>query len=168
MADSDSEKFLTALDESFQAMVDAIRKGNERGYRFSRRLLNDVEEGQREMQTLARRFAKNPRDLSKIYEDGVDLARRNTRQTGEMARQWFAEASDAGREARSTAQAVIKANTEAAQALGAALRGAANELARNAPRPFSGGEAAAPRKSSTSSTTARKRTSAKAADDEDE
>jgi hypothetical protein len=161
MPDSDSERFLTALDESFQAMMDAIRKGNERGYRFSRKLLNDVEEGQREMGTLARRFARNPRDLSKVYEDGVDLARRNTRQTGELARQWFAEASDAGREARSTAQAVIKANTEAAQALGAALRGAANELTRNAPRPFSGAASGSQRKSSSSSTTRRKAAAAK-------
>jgi hypothetical protein len=168
MPDSDSERFLSALDESFQAMMDAIRKGNERGYRFSRKLLNDVEEGQREMATLARRFARNPRDLSKVYEDGVDLARRNTRQTGEMARQWFAEASDAGREARSTAQAVIKANTEAAQALGAALRGAANELARNAPRPFGAAERGTARRTSSTSSTARKRTAAPKADDSGE
>jgi hypothetical protein len=167
MPDSDSEKFLSALDESFQAMMDAIRKGNERGYRFSRKLLNDVEEGQREMATLARRFARNPRDMSKVYEDGVDLARRNSRQTGELARQWFAEASDAGREARTTAQAVIKANTEAAQALGAALRGAANELARNAPRPFGSSDAGATtRRSSTSSTTRKRTASSKAEDDE--
>jgi hypothetical protein len=167
MPDSDSEKFLTALDESFQAMMEAIRKGNERGYRFSRKLLNDVEEGQREMGTLARRFARNPRDLSKVYEDGVDLARRNSRQTGELARQWFAEASDAGREARTTAQAVIKANTEAAQALGAALRGAANELARNAPRPFGGSEAGTTTRRSSASSTTRKRTAASKAEDDE-
>ncbi len=148
-AETEREKFLDALDESFQAMMDAIRKGSERRYRFSRRLLNDVEEGQREMAQLARRFARNPRDMRGVYEESVDLARRNVRHSTELAREWFAEMGEEGRETRSTAQAVARANSAAAQALGAALRSAAVDLAQGAraiaPRPVTASKPAASR-----------------------
>lgn len=125
------EKFFDALSQSFEAMLDAIKSGNERGYRFSRRLITEVEEGQREVVQLARRFARNPKDVRGLYESGVDLARRAAGHSAELARQWVTGAGETRQEFRETATKVIRANRAATQALTAALRQAARDLPRS-------------------------------------
>lgn len=126
------EKFFTALDESFKAILDAVKSGNERGYRFSKRLIHEVEEGQQELARLGRRFARQPKDLRGLYQESVDLARRTASHSALLAREWAIDAGAAGREARETAQKVIHANRAAAQALAATVRAATREFARSA------------------------------------
>jgi hypothetical protein len=128
-APSDREKFFDALDESFNAILDAIRAGNERGYRFSKRLTNEVEQAQLELSHLGRRFARDPRDLQSLYQSSVELARRAVTTSATLSREWMAGAQEAGRDARQTVVKVVQANRAASQALGASLQAAARGLA---------------------------------------
>lgn len=129
------DKLLQALRESYEATRDAIKSGNDRGYRFSRRLVNEVEQGRRELVQLGRRFARNPKDTRGLYQASVDLARRAGSHSTDLARQWVAEAGEAGQEVRETAGKVIRANRSATQAMAAAVQAAARDLARAARRP---------------------------------
>jgi len=132
-ATANREKFFDALDESFTAIIDAIRTGNERGYRFSKRLTSEVEQAQLELTQLGRRFARDPRDLRGVYQSSVELARRAVTSSATLSREWMAGATEAGRDVRQTAAKVIRANRTASQALTASLQDATRELAPNAP-----------------------------------
>ena len=123
------EQFFNALDESYDALVEAIKASNERGYRFSKRLIADVEQGQRDLIQLGRRFARQPRDMRGLYESSVDLARRAAGHSAELARQMVTDAGTAGLELRQTARTVVRANRAATQALASVLQGAARDLA---------------------------------------
>ncbi len=51
------EKFFDALNDSYEAIIEAIKAGNERGYRFSKTLIEEVEKGQGEVLELAKKWA---------------------------------------------------------------------------------------------------------------
>src|SRR3989304_8145425 len=93
---SNREKFFDALDESFEALLDAVRSGKESGYRFSRRLVNEAEQAQRDLIHLGRRFARQPRDVRGLYQSSVELARRGGSNSGLLTREWM----DGGQGAR--------------------------------------------------------------------
>ncbi len=96
--DSNNDKFFDALDESFEAMLGAAQKGQERGSRLSKRLLRDVEEGQRELTRLGRRVARKPRDMRGIYQSSIDLARRAASDSAALAQEWVTETTDASQD----------------------------------------------------------------------
>ena len=144
---SSNDRFFDALDESFEAMLGAAQKGQERGSRLSKRLLRDVEEGQRELTRLGRRFARKPRDMRGIYRSSVDLARRAASDSAALAQELVSETTDASQNVRQTAQQIIRANRAAADALAAALRGAATDLTERARR--RAGAAAGPKPAGT-------------------
>jgi DNA repair ATPase RecN len=127
------DKFFDSLDDSFQAMMEAVRTGNERGLRFSRKLMNEIEEGQKELSSLGRKFSRNPRDSQGLYQASAELARRSMTNSSNLAKEWLMGAQEAGRDAQSTATKVIKANQSAARALGAAIQANAAELASRVP-----------------------------------
>src|SRR2546430_17623656 len=58
------DKFFTAVNEAYDALLDAAKSPNARGYRVSRQLIDEVERGQREAIDLTRRIASSPRDGS--------------------------------------------------------------------------------------------------------
>ena len=135
---SNREKFFDALDESFEALLDAVRSGNERGYRFSRRLVNEAEQAQRDLIHLGRRFARQPRDVRGLYQSSVELARRGVSNSVLLTREWMDGAQEARRDVRETARKVIRANRTAAQALGAAVQATATDLVQSASERASG------------------------------
>ncbi len=139
---------LDALGASNKAVLDAVRGANERGYRFSKRLLNEAEQAQRELSQLRQRFAREPKDMRSVYQSSVDLARRSAGHSAALAREFVDAAGQAGQETRQTAGALIQANRQAAQAMTAALRAAASDLGRRAtgrPAPKPGAAGSAPR-----------------------
>jgi hypothetical protein len=139
------DRFFNAMDDSFEAMVDAIKTGNERGYRFSKKLLREVEQGQQELVQLGRRFARQPNDMRGLYQASVDLARRTAGHSGDLAREWLADAAQAGQDARQTATKLVRANRSAAQALGTAVQEGARDLSERARERMAARRAAAPR-----------------------
>ena len=125
-------RVLDALFESNRAVLDAVQRGNERGYRFSRRLVTEAEKGQQELVRLRRRFRQGPKDVRGLYQESVDLARRAAGHSAQLASEFVESAGEAGQELRDTARSVIKANRSAAEAMAAALQGAARDLRQGA------------------------------------
>ena len=55
-----ADKYFEALTESYDAIIEAIKAGNERGFRVSNNLLAEAQRGQREAVELGRTFATDP------------------------------------------------------------------------------------------------------------
>ncbi len=129
------DRFRDAMGESFTAMRKAVRKEGARGFRFSRRLVQEIEEGSVELAKLGRRAARSPGNVGDLYQASVDLARRGASHSSDLAQELLGGARAAGSDVRDTATTVIRANRHAGQALAAALRGGTAELARDGARP---------------------------------
>ncbi|MEX1252783.1 MAG: hypothetical protein WEE64_00435 [Dehalococcoidia bacterium] len=151
------DKFFNAMDDSFSAMFDAIKQSNERGYKFSRRVIREVESGQRELRQLGRRFAREPRDMRGAYQASVDLAKRTAGNSGDLAREWLSTAVDARQQAQSTAMKLAQANRAAAQALGTAVQEGTRDLTQRARERMTARPAAVPKKAAPARRKATKR-----------
>jgi hypothetical protein len=123
MASSDNiDKFFDAINEAYDALLDAVKTANDRGYRVSRKLIDEVERGQRDAVDLTRRLATAPRDVVGFYTAAVRNVTDVQGRTLDLTRQFLDELSDSGREARDTARKVIEANRDAGQAVISATR----------------------------------------------
>ena len=58
-----ADKYFEALTESYDAIIEAIKAGNERGFRVSNNLLAEAQRGQRESIELGKTFAEDPTDI---------------------------------------------------------------------------------------------------------
>ncbi|HLB23751.1 MAG TPA: hypothetical protein VJP07_06630, partial [Dehalococcoidia bacterium] len=61
------DKYFDALTESYDAIIEAIKMGNERGFRMSNNLLAEAQKGQREAVELGKKLADDPTDLAAAY-----------------------------------------------------------------------------------------------------
>src|SRR5947209_11540948 len=104
------DKFFTAVNEAYDALLDAAKSANDRGYRVSRKLIDEVERGQREAIDLTRRFASSPRDVAGFYSGAVRSVTDAQGRALELTRQFLDEASDRGREDRRPLRKVVEAN----------------------------------------------------------
>jgi hypothetical protein len=116
------DKFFDAVNEVYDTLLDAVKSANDRGYRVSRKLIDEVEVGQREVLDLTRRIAAAPRDVSGFYAGAVRSVTDAQSRALDLTRQFLDEAADAGREGRDTFRKVIDANREAGQAAISATR----------------------------------------------
>jgi hypothetical protein len=140
------DKFFDALNDSYDAIIAAIKAGNERGFRFSKTLIEEVETGQKEVLELARKWAGAPTDVPGFLGSVVEAMAKAQSRGLVLARDWVAEASASRTEARDAIQRIVSANQAAAQAAVEAARGvvtsateAARPSARKARREAGGG-----------------------------
>src|SRR5438093_7825575 len=91
-------KFFHAVYEAFDALLDAAKSANDRGYRVSRQLIDEVERGQREAIDLTRRIASSPRDVSGFYTAAVRSATDSQGRVLDLTRQLLDALSDGPRE----------------------------------------------------------------------
>jgi CubicO group peptidase (beta-lactamase class C family) len=117
------EKFFNALNDSYEAIIEAIKAGNERGYRFSKTLIEEVEKGQKEVLELAKKWAGAPTDVPGFLGSVVEAMAKAQSRGLVLARDWLLEASEARSEAREAIQRVVSANQAATQAAVEAARG---------------------------------------------
>ncbi len=110
------DKFFDAVNEAYDALLDAAKSANERGYRVSRRLIDEVERGQRETLDLTRRLALAPRDLGGFSAAAVRSVTDAQGRVLDFTRQLLDEVTDTQREGRDTLRKVIEANRSAGQA----------------------------------------------------
>jgi len=110
------DKFFTAVNEAYDALLDAAKSANDRGYRVSRQLIDEVERGQREAIDLTRRIASSPRDVSGFYTAAVRSATDSQGRVLDLTRQLLDELSDSQREGREVVRRVIETNRSAGQA----------------------------------------------------
>lgn len=116
------DQFFDSVNESYDALLDAVKSANDRGYRVSRKLIDEVEQSQRETIDLSRRLATAPGDVAGFSAGVVRSLTDAQSRTLDLARQLLDEVSDSGREARDTARKVIEANRGAGQAAVEATR----------------------------------------------
>lgn len=123
------DKFFNSVNEVYDALLDAVKSANDRGYRVSRKFIDEVEHGQREVLDLTRRLAVAPRDVAGFYSSAVRSVTDAQSRALDLTRQLLDEVTDGGREARDTFRKVIEANREAGQAAITATREAVQRTA---------------------------------------
>ena len=116
------DKFFDAVNEAYDALLDAARTTNDRGFRVSCKLIDEIERSQREAVDLTRRFASAPRDVTGFYAAAVRSVTDAQGRTLELTRQFLDEVTDSQRETRDTVRKVIDANRAAGQAAIGATR----------------------------------------------
>ncbi len=123
------DKYFEALTESYDAIIEAIKAGNERGYRVSSTLLGEAQRGQREAVDLGRKFADDPTDIGGFYRAMMESTTKAQGRALELARQMFDELSESRSEARETIEKVVKAQRAAGEAAVEAARDVAGVTA---------------------------------------
>src|ERR1700694_3356944 len=127
MAGNDAAtKFFEALNETSDAVIDAIRAANDRGHRVSAAFIEQAQENQREAVDLAKKFIAAPMDVSGFYSSVVENATKAQGRALGGNRQWFGELAEAQKETREIVQRVIRANRTANDATIETARGLFN------------------------------------------
>lgn len=126
---SAADKYFEALTESYDAIIDAIKAGNERGFRVSNNLLTEAQKGQREAIELGKKFADDPTDVGGFYRALMESTTKAQGRTLELARQMFDELSESRTEARGVIEKVVKAQRVAGEAAVEAARDVASTTA---------------------------------------
>lgn len=123
------DKYFEALTESYDAILDAIKAGNERGYRVSNNLLAEAQRGQRESIELGKTFAEDPTDIGGFYRAMMESSTKAQGRALELTRQMFDELSESRTETREVIEKVVKAQRAAGEAAVAATRDVASTTA---------------------------------------
>jgi hypothetical protein len=114
MAGNDAAtKFFEAVNDTSDAVIDAIRAANDRGHRVSAAFIEQAQENQREAVELAKKFIASPLDISGFYSSVVENTTKAQGRALEATRQWFGEMAEAQKETREIVQRVIRANRAA-------------------------------------------------------
>jgi len=125
MAGNEAEgKFFEAMNESSDALIDAVRAANDRTHRFSTALIEQAQESQRETVELAKKWMAAPFDVLGFYGALVESATKTQGRALEVTRQWFGELAEAQKETRDIVQRIITANRSAGAASVDLARGA--------------------------------------------
>lgn len=148
------DRFFDAVTSAYDALLDSTKSANERGYRVSRRLIDEVERGQREAIDLTRRVAIAPRDLPGFYAAAVRSLTDAQGRALDLTRQLLDELTDGQREGRDTLRKVIEANRDAGQAAIEATREVVNRAGATVESGVNGARARATRARRTAQTTA--------------
>jgi hypothetical protein len=110
------DRFFNAVTDAYEALLDAAKSANDRGYRVSRQLIDEVERGQRETLDLTRKVVTAPRNVSGAYTAAVRSVTDAQGRVLDLTRQLLDELSDSQREGREVVRRVIEANRNAGQA----------------------------------------------------
>ena len=117
MAGNDAAaKLFDALNQSSDALIDAVRAASERGHRVSTALIEQAQEGQRETVQLAKKWAEAPLDVAGFYGALIESTTKAQSRTLEALRQWFSELGEAQKETRDIMQRLVNANRTAGEA----------------------------------------------------
>jgi len=108
-----ADRYFEALTESYDAVIEALKAGNERGLRISNNALTEAQKGQREAIELGRKFAEDPTDIGGLYRAVMESTTKAQGRTLELARQLFDELSESRTEARNVIEKVVKAQRTA-------------------------------------------------------
>ncbi len=123
------DKYFDALTESYDAILEAIKAGNERGFRTTNNLLAEAQRGQREAVELGKKFADNPTDIGGFYRAAMESTTKAQGRALELTRQWFDELSESRSEAREVFDKFVKAQRAAGEAAVDAARDVASSTA---------------------------------------
>jgi DNA anti-recombination protein RmuC len=123
------DKYFEALSESYDAIIEAVKAGNERGYRVSTNLISEAQKGQKDALELGKKFAEDPTDIGGFYRSMMEATTNAQGRALELARQMFDELSESRTETREVIEKVIKAQRVAGEAAVEAARDVASTTA---------------------------------------
>lgn len=112
------DRLFAALGHASDALIDAMEKANQRGYRVSRTTIREARKGGREVLGMTRKWTEQPADITQLYEVQLDVQTRGL----ELVRQWLDEAGGVQTDMRETLQRLLIANIAAGQAVSAIIR----------------------------------------------
>jgi hypothetical protein len=110
------DKYFDALTQSYDAIIDAVKAGNERGYRITTNLIAEAQRGQREQVELGKTFAADPTDLPGFFRAAMESTTKAQGRALELARQLFDELSESRNEGREAFEKVFQAQRSAGEA----------------------------------------------------
>ena len=119
-----TDKYYEALNETSDALIDAIRAANNRSHRFTTALIEQAQENQREAAEITRKWAAAPFDMIGLLSSITESTTKAQGRALDATRQLFSEFSDAQKETRDVLQRVISANRTAGEASVDIARGA--------------------------------------------
>jgi hypothetical protein len=116
MADTDPvQKYFDSLLASYDILVEAVEKANERGLKVTKQFAQEVVQGQREAIELGRKFATQPNDYQQFYSAILSSTTDAQGRALAFTQSAYQEAVDAGTDARETVQKLVEANRETAR-----------------------------------------------------
>lgn len=124
MANSEQvQKYYDSLLESYDLLVDAVEKANDRGIKITKQFATDVAKGQREALELGKKLAAEPSDMGQFYTAVLEATTAAQGRALTFTQSAYQEALGASGEARDVVEKLVQANQETAKA--------AVEVARN-------------------------------------
>lgn len=128
------DKFLEAIDASYDALITAIEATEARGDRVSKTLLAEARKGEKELSALARGWADAPTSVYENLEAMIDAQARAQRRALELTRESLKGAGAYRSAVQDALRQMIKANRAAGEAIIEALREATSQAAQQAER----------------------------------
>jgi hypothetical protein len=99
-ATTTADRVSKAILERQASVFDLIRSNTDRNHRFTRSLLESYRQGNRDWLEVGRRWAKNPTDVTAIYEAVSDAIGNAQQRTIALSREWFEDTVESQRESR--------------------------------------------------------------------
>jgi hypothetical protein len=116
MANDQVQKYFNSLLTSYDVLVDAVARSNERGFTVTKQFAADVATGQREALELGKKLAAEPADLSHFYAAVLEATTAAQGRALAFTQNVYQEALTAGGDAREVVQKLVEVNKETAQA----------------------------------------------------
>lgn len=110
------QKYYDSLLASYDLLVDAVAKANERGIKVSKQFATDVAKGQREALELGKKLAAEPTDLGQYYTAVLEATTAAQGRALTFTQTAYQEALGASGEAREVVEKLVAVNQETAKA----------------------------------------------------
>lgn len=121
-ANDQVQKYYDALINSYDILVAAVEKANERGATVTRQFVADITKGQREALELGKRLASEPTDLGQYYTAVLEATTAAQGRALAFAQATYTEVLGASSDSRETMEKLVAANRETAEAAVEAFR----------------------------------------------
>jgi hypothetical protein len=115
MANEPLQKYFDSLLASYDILVDAVQKANDRGLKLSQQFASDVIKGQRDAIELGKKFAGETPEPSRAYSALLELTTQAQGRALAFAQNAYQEALAVGTDARETVQKLVDANRQTAE-----------------------------------------------------
>lgn len=121
-ANDQVQKYYDALINSYDILVAAVEKANERGAKVTRQFVADITKGQREALELGKKLASEPTDIGQYYTAVLEATTAAQGRALAFAQAAYSEALGGGTDSREVMEKLVAANRETASAAVEAFR----------------------------------------------
>ena len=115
-------KYYDSLLASYDVLVDAVAKANDRGIKVTKQFASDVAVGQREAIELGKKLASEPTDIGQFYTAVLEATTAAQGRALAFTQTAYSEAVGAGSEAREVVEKLVAVNKETTEAAVAVAR----------------------------------------------